>query len=110
MFVVEQELSLLLQDARDLYQAAVDKLQAVIEADPASAQALRSVGLALMDMAALPDSPSQALLQVLGPLPSPPPFFHRMLPGCKPLRLKALTPPGPCPASHCLIGCRTELA
>ncbi|KAK9791583.1 hypothetical protein WJX73_003017 [Symbiochloris irregularis] len=51
------------QDARQLWQSAVDKLQAVISADPSNASALRAAGLALMDLAALPDAPASDLLQ-----------------------------------------------
>ena len=52
------------QDARQLWQSAVDKLQAVISADPSNASALRAAGLALMDLAALPGASSSDLLQV----------------------------------------------
>ena len=51
------------QDASELYQSAVDKLQAVVSADSSNLTALRAAGLALLDLAALPGSQSYALLQ-----------------------------------------------
>lgn len=54
---------LAMQDAQELYRSALAKLQAVLAADSSNGYAVRAMGMALLDMAGLPDVDAAGLLQ-----------------------------------------------